>query len=88
MANVETAEMIARTRTVKAENLLEGRADLTNYPFQLLTVVNLRGMGSERVAYAMSAAEFLMQYGWELVNVSNFTESNVVCAIVRRRPPA
>jgi predicted ATPase len=88
MANLETADMIAKTRRVSAEALLEGRADLSQYPFQLLTVTTLRGMGVERVAYAASAAEFLMQYGWELVSLGNFTESNVVCAVMRRRLPA
>jgi predicted ATPase len=88
MANLETAEMIGQRRRVSAEALLEGRADLSQYPFQLLTIQTLRGAGIERVAYCTSAAEFLMQYGWELVSVGNFTESNVVCAIVRRIPPA
>ena len=88
MPNLETADQIAKTRRVSAEALLEGRADLTQYPFQLLTVQALRGMGVERVAYAASAAEFLMGYGWDLVTIGNFTESNVVCAVMRRRPPA
>jgi predicted ATPase len=88
MPNLETADQIAKTRRVSAEALMEGRADLSQYPFQLLTIQTLRGTGVERVAYAASAAEFLMQYGWDLVNIGGFTESNVVCAVMRRRPPA
>jgi hypothetical protein len=86
MANVETAEMIGRTRTVTANALLEGRADLSVYPFQLLAVVSQRGVGAERVGYAVAAAEMLMQYGWDLVSVSEFAGSHLACAVMRRRP--
>lgn len=79
--------MIGRTRTVTAHALLEGRADLTSYPFQLLTIVSQRGVGVERVGVAVAAAEFLMGYGWELVNVGEFAGSSVACAVMRRRRP-
>jgi hypothetical protein len=36
----------------------------------------------------LAGAEMLMPYGWELVNVSEFTGSNHACAVMRRRPPA
>ncbi len=87
MPSIETADQIAASRRVSAEAVLEGRADLSRYPFQLLTVQTVRGTGVERVAYAASAAEFLMRYGWELVNIGNFTGSNVVCAVMRRPRP-
>jgi len=87
MANVETADMIGRSRTVTAHALLEGRADLSAYPFQLLTVISQRGVGVERVGFVVAAAEMLMQYGWDLVNVGEFAGSNVACAFMRRRPP-
>ncbi|MEV6491108.1 transcriptional regulator [Actinoplanes sp. NPDC051633] len=87
MANLETADMIAKTRRVSAEGLLEGRADLSQYPFQLLTIQTLRGAAVERIAYVASAAEFLMQYGWDLVNVVAIGNVDVACAVMRRRPP-
>jgi hypothetical protein len=86
MANLETADMIAKTRRVTAEGLLEGRADLSQYPFQLLTIHTLRGTAVERVAFVASAAEFLMQYGWDLVNVVALGQADIACAVMRRRP--
>jgi len=41
----------------------------------------------ERVGYVVAAAELLMQYGWDLVNVAECGGSNVACAFMRPRPP-
>lgn len=80
--------MIARTRFVTAHALFEGRADLNGYPFQLLGVVAQRGSGMENLSAALAGAEMLIPYGWQLVNVSEFTASNHACAVLRRPPPA
>jgi hypothetical protein len=88
MGKPETAEMIARSRFVTAHALFEGRADLNGYPFQILGVVALRGTGIENLSAALAGAEMLLPYGWELVNVSEFTNSHYACAVMRRRPPA
>jgi hypothetical protein len=88
MAKPETAEMIARSRIVTAHALFEGRADLNGYPFQLLGVVSQRGTGIDDLSAALAAAEMLMPYGWELVNVSEITASRHTCAVMRRVPPA
>jgi hypothetical protein len=79
--------MIAASRFVTAHALFEGRADLNGYPFQLLGVVSQRGTGIENLSAALAGAEMLMPYGWELVNVSEFTGSNHACAVMRRTPP-
>lgn len=76
--------MIARARFVTAHALFEGRADLNGYPFQLLGVVSQRGSGTENLSAALAGAEMLLPYGWELINVSEFTASNHACAVLRR----
>ncbi|MEV6595558.1 transcriptional regulator [Actinoplanes sp. NPDC051346] len=85
MVRAETAEMIAGSRLVTAQALFEGRADLNGYPFQLLGVVSQRGTGMENVSAVLAGAEMLLPYGWELVNVSEFTSSEHACAVMRRR---
>lgn len=85
MVALETAEMIARSRMISAQALFEGRADLNGYPFRLLGVYSLRAQGLDNVSMVLGAAEMLMQYGWELVNVSKFTsDTSSACAIMRR----
>jgi hypothetical protein len=83
MARPETAEMIARSRTVTAHALFEGRADLNGYPFRLLGVVSQRGAGLDNLSAVLAGAEMLLPYGWELVNVAEFAGSNA-CAVMRR----
>jgi hypothetical protein len=80
--------MIARARFVTAHALFEGRADLSGYPFQILGVVSQRGTGLENLSAVLAGAEMLLPYGWELVNVSEFTTSNHACAVLRRGPAA
>jgi hypothetical protein len=77
--------MIARSRFVTAQALFEGLADLTGYPFQLLGVVSQRSAGMDNFSAVLAAAEMLLPYGWDLVNVSEFTTSNHACAVMRRR---
>jgi hypothetical protein len=85
MSTIETSEMIAQNRTVTADALLEGRADLRSYPFKHLAVLSRRGVATERVSFAVAAVEVLSQYGWELVNVAEFADSGLVYAFVRLR---
>ena len=80
--------MIARSRLVTAHALFEGRADLNGYPFRLLGVVSDRGTGMAGLSAVLAGAEMLMPYGWELVNVSEFTGSHNACAVMRRVTPA
>jgi hypothetical protein len=84
MVALETAEMVARSRMISAQALFEGRADLNGYPFRLLGVYSMRAPGLDNVSMVLAAAETLMQYGWELVNISKFTEMSSACAIMRR----
>ena len=78
--------MIARSRLVTAQALFEGRADLRGYPYQLLGVVSQQGAGMDNLSAVIGCAEFLLAYGWDLVNVAEFTGSNNACAVMRRRP--
>jgi hypothetical protein len=80
--------MIARSRFVTAHALFEGQADLNGYPFQILGVVSQRGAGMENLSAVLAAADMLMPYGWDLVSVSEFTNSNHACAVMRRRHTA
>ncbi len=81
--------MIARSRMISAQALFEGRADLNGYPFRLLGVYSLRAQGLDNLSAVLAAAEMLMQYGWELVNIAKFTsETSSACAVLRRPPPA
>jgi hypothetical protein len=85
MAYLETAEMIARSRTVTAGALFEGRADLNGYPFQLLGVIQDGQLGMNHVSLVLAAAEMLLPYGWQLVNVSEFSSGGHACAVMQRR---
>jgi hypothetical protein len=75
---------MAQRRTVTAEAVLAGRVDLRMYPHQHLAVVSQRtaGMGLSEV---MASADYLAQWGWELINVSNVGHnSTLICAVMRR----
>jgi hypothetical protein len=85
MIKVETAEMIARTRRVSAQALFEQRADLNGYPFRLLAVVSQTGVVWDDTAMVMAAAEYLMQYGWDLVNIARMTDANGSATAFMRR---
>lgn len=85
MATPETAEMIARTRIVSAEAVLNNTADLRGYPHRYLAIMSHRGVGPERATYALMAAEVLDRLGWELLNVAEFGSSKLVHAFLRRR---
>ncbi|GGQ87283.1 transcriptional regulator [Couchioplanes azureus] len=87
MVRPETAEMIASSRLVTAQALFEGQADLNGYPFHLLGVVSQRGTGMDNLSAVLAGAEMLLPYGWDLVNVAEFTNSNHACAVMRRRTP-
>jgi Tfp pilus assembly ATPase PilU len=77
--------VITRTRTVSAQAVFEGRADLRAYPYRHRAIITQRGVGAERVSYALAAAEVLAQFGWDLVTISEFAASNLVYAFMRRR---
>ncbi|WP_112641609.1 transcriptional regulator [Micromonospora saelicesensis] len=85
MTAAETPEHITRTRMVTARAVLQGRADLRTYPYRLLAVVSHHGLGGDKVSEAVAAAEVLGQFGWDLVNVSEFASNKVVYAFMRKR---
>ncbi|CCH17708.1 putative transcriptional regulator, GntR family [Micromonospora lupini str. Lupac 08] len=85
MPAAETPEQISRTRTVTARAILQGRADLRTYPYRLLAVVSHHGLGGDQISEAVAAAEVLGQFGWDLVNVSEFGSNKIVYAFLRRR---
>jgi hypothetical protein len=85
MAEFETAEMIARSRRVSAQAIFERRADLSGYPYRLLSVVSHTNWAEDDTAMAMAAAEYLMQFGWELVNIARMTQPIVSATAFMRR---
>ncbi|RAN98315.1 hypothetical protein GAR06_03398 [Micromonospora saelicesensis] len=85
MTAAETPEHITRTRMVTARAVLQGQADLRTYPYRLLAVVSHHGLGGDKVSEAVAAAEVLGQFGWDLVNVSEFASNKVVYAFMRKR---
>ncbi len=85
MPAAETPDQIARTRMVTARAVLQGQADLRTYPYRLLAVVSHHGVSGDKVSEAVAAAEFLGQFGWDLVNISEFASNKVVYAFLRRR---
>ncbi|MGC4851425.1 transcriptional regulator [Micromonospora sp. DT15] len=85
MTTAETPEHITRTRMVTAQAVLQGEADLRAYPYRLLAVVSHHGIGGTKVSEAVAAAEVLGQFGWDLVNISEFASNKVVYAFLRRR---
>ncbi|PYC65559.1 transcriptional regulator [Micromonospora arborensis] len=85
MPAAESPEHITRTRTVTARAILQGKADLRTYPYRLLAVVSQHGLGGDQISEALAAAEVLGQFGWDLVNVSEFASSRIVYAFLRRR---
>lgn len=84
MAQVETAALIAERRMVTAAAVVEGRADLSSYPFKHLNVHCYNKFRGDGVRLVTTAVEVLAQYGWELVNLSEFT-GNQLYAFLRRR---
>lgn len=84
MAQVETAALIAERRMVTAAAVVEGRADLGSYPFKHLNVQCYNKFRGDGVRLVTAAVEVLAQYGWELVNISEFT-GNQLYAFLRRR---
>ncbi|WP_433357954.1 transcriptional regulator [Micromonospora saelicesensis] len=85
MTAAETPEHITRTRMVTARAVLRGQADLRTYPYRLLAVVSHHGLGGDKVSEAVAAAEALGQFGWDLVNVSEFASNKIVYAFMRKR---
>ena len=77
--------MIAQTRRVSAQALFEQRADLSGYPFRLLAVVSGTNSTWDDMAMVMAAAEDLMQYGWELVNIARMTDPSASATAFLRR---
>ncbi|HEX5542970.1 MAG TPA: transcriptional regulator [Micromonospora sp.] len=84
MRPAHTPDAIARYRTVTAAAVLEGRVDLRSYPYRHLAVL-CQGVGGDRIAQAMAAADLLDRFGWDLVTISELTTSNSVYAFLRRR---
>lgn len=84
MASPDTPEKIAQRRLVTASAVLENRVDLRGYPHRYLGIVSERGVGPDRVMYALAAAEVLAQYGWDLLNVSEFFGRNAYAFLQRR----
>ncbi|SBT40720.1 transcriptional regulator [Micromonospora auratinigra] len=80
----ENPDQVIRTRTITAQTVLAGRADLRVYPYRLLSIL-VQGAGADRVSQAVAAAEMLEAVGWELITVSEFTSSHLTYAFMRRR---
>jgi hypothetical protein len=86
MSQHDSPEWIAQHRLVSAMAVLENRVDLRSYPHRLLGVSSERGVGGDRVMYAIAAAEVLERFGWELVTMTTVSDNNVY-AVLRRRGP-
>jgi hypothetical protein len=86
MARPNHPDAILHTRTVLAQDVVEGRADLRSYPFRHLAVLAHRGQAIDQVPAVMVAVEMLGAVGWELVNVAELAQSRSVSAFVRRHP--
>lgn len=84
MPSNDSPEKIAQRRLVDAAAVLENRVDLRGYPFRYLAVVSERGVGPDRVSYAIAAAEVLSQFGWDLINVAQFYERYTYAFLQRR----
>jgi hypothetical protein len=84
MPSFDNPAVIAQRRLVDATAVLENRVDLRGYPHRYLGVVAERGVGAERVSYAIAAAEYLSHWGWDLINITEFFEHNAY-AFLRRR---
>ncbi|MFB9237053.1 transcriptional regulator [Plantactinospora siamensis] len=76
-------EQIARSFTVSATSIIDGTADLRTYPHRYLSVVS-SGPPSTALPEVLSCAQFLGQFGWELVNVTDLGASRITNAILRR----
>jgi hypothetical protein len=82
MTNVESADMLARSRLVTAQAVLEGRADMRAYPFRYLAVHGHVHVGGDRVSALLAAVEVVEKWGWELVTFLEYDKS--VYAFMRR----
>ncbi|MDG4838268.1 hypothetical protein O7631_17255 [Micromonospora sp. WMMD967] len=48
-------------------------------------MVSHHGVSGDKVSEAVAAAEVLGQFGWDLVNISEFASNKIVYAFLRRR---
>jgi hypothetical protein len=72
-------------RSVAADTVLSGGADLRGYPHRFISVRSERGWPQERMLQVLQCAEFLEQWGWELISVGEFGRNDAVFAVLRRR---
>lgn len=79
----ETAEVIAKRRTVTAAAVLEQRADLRAYPHHYLHVSSGPAPGDGHgLLTATIAVDYLRHFGWRLVTIVHL--DGTVYATVRR----
>jgi len=70
------------------ENVLGGKVDLRAYPYRHLAVYCYNKFRGDGVRQVLAAADLLSNYGWELINISEFT-GNQLYGFMRRtaQPP-
>lgn len=82
MSQIETPQMLAAQRTVTAAGLLENRADMRGYPHRYINIHSYALLRGEGMRVLVTAAEYLEQFGWALVNIVQ-VENNLY-AVMRR----
>ncbi|GLZ09183.1 hypothetical protein Acsp03_66490 [Actinomadura sp. NBRC 104412] len=84
MRKIETPQEIAQKRTVTADALLSGSVDLRMYPHRHVAVVS-HGNAAMSLTGVIAAVEYLCQWGWELVSLTNVGNNiTMMCAVMRR----
>ncbi|RGC68745.1 hypothetical protein C5N14_12170 [Micromonospora sp. MW-13] len=78
-----TPQKLAQTRILDVNALARNEVDLRTYPHRHLVLVARPGLTHSGVTQLMEGVEYLCQFGWELVNV---TDGNpLFYAFLRRR---
>ncbi|NBE82239.1 MULTISPECIES: hypothetical protein [Micromonospora] len=80
-----TPQKLAQTRVLDVDALARNEVDLRAYPHRHLALLARPGMTNSGVTRLMEGVEYLSQFGWELVNVTDVSRNQFLYAFLRRR---
>ncbi|MER5700400.1 hypothetical protein ACH4T9_27325 [Micromonospora sp. NPDC020750] len=81
-----TPQKLAQTRILDVDALARNEVDLRTYPHRHLALLARPGLDRpSAVTLLMEGVEYLSQFGWELVNVTDTNRNVFLYAFLRRR---
>jgi hypothetical protein len=80
-----TPQKLAQTRIIDVDALSRNEVDLRAYPHRHLALLVKPGLTSgSGVSRLLEGVEYLAQFGWELVNVTDVSRNQFLYAFLRR----